>query len=470
MFDQPLAFVDLETTGANPLKDRATEVAIVRVEPDGRVEEWSSLVNPEAPIPRLIQGFTGITDEMVRDAPRFGQLADEIRARLEGAVFIAHNARFDYGFLKNEFRRIEQPFQARVLCTVKLSRALYPEHHRHGLDALIARHGLACAARHRALGDAQVLWAFMQLVRREFDEAVIQRAVGKALKTPSLPPGLPEGSLEALPHAPGVYLFFGENDLPIYIGKSVNIASRVRAHFSADHRNGKEMELAQQVRRIEWVETAGDLGASLLEARLIKERQPTHNRRLRRQGELCSWRLTGHPSQPVSLVYLDDAPTADEPLYGLFPSKKEAGLALRQLAELHQLCLKRLGLEAGKGACFGLQLRKCKGVCAGKEHPMAHDLRLHGALGSLRLAPWPFPGPVAVREAAPDGARTDVHLLDRWCHLGSARTEADFAELCAEPGRPVFDPDIYKILRRELAAAEGRWDIQPLTPQPAPAD
>src|SRR5690606_5179196 len=109
-------------------------------------------------------GFTGITNEMVRGAPSFADIADEVFERIEGSLFIAHNARFDYGFLKNEFKRLEHAFQPRVLCTVKLSRALYPEHHRHGLDALIARHNLACDARHRALGDARVLWDFVQLV------------------------------------------------------------------------------------------------------------------------------------------------------------------------------------------------------------------------------------------------------------------------------------------------------------------
>jgi DNA polymerase-3 subunit epsilon len=200
---------------------------------------------------------------------------------LADCVFVAHNARFDYGFIKNEFRRIGQDFDAPVLCTVKLSRALYPQFHRHGLDALIERHGLTCTARHRAMGDTEALHQFAGIVAGQFERDVLDAAIVKAMKAPSRPAGLPEGVLEGLPEGPGVYFFYGENDLPIYIGKSVSLRSRVMSHFSADHRSGKEAKLAQQVRRVEWQQTAGELGALLLEARLVKERKPTENRLLR---------------------------------------------------------------------------------------------------------------------------------------------------------------------------------------------
>ena len=168
-----LAFIDVETTGANPVVDRVTEIAILRVENGALVERWSSLVNPGMGIPPSIQGFTGITDAMVAGAPPFAELADGVRALLAGCVFVAHNARFDYGFIKNEFRRIGQDFDAPVLCTVKLSRALYPQHHRHGLDALIARHNLTCSARHRAMGDTEALHQFAGIVAGQFAQQAV---------------------------------------------------------------------------------------------------------------------------------------------------------------------------------------------------------------------------------------------------------------------------------------------------------
>ncbi|MBV5323679.1 3'-5' exonuclease, partial [bacterium] len=158
---EPLVFVDLETTGANFANDRIIEVGIVQVDQDG-VHEWSSLVNPETSISPFITGLTGITSEMVATAPRFEQLLPLIIEKLKGRLFIAHNARFDYSFLKREFARLGVPFRAPNLCTVKLSRKLFPVHHRHSLDALVTRYEIQVNDRHRALADAQVLWELWQ--------------------------------------------------------------------------------------------------------------------------------------------------------------------------------------------------------------------------------------------------------------------------------------------------------------------
>lgn len=164
---EKLVFVDLETTGANPVSDRITEIGLVEVDAHGKATHWSSLVNPEIPIPAFIQSLTGISNEMVHRAPAFSALAEALYERLQGALFIAHNARFDYGFLRNAFSQAGFTFRANVLCTVKLSRRLYPEHNRHNLDSLIARHGLKPDARHRALADADVLWQLWQKIRSD---------------------------------------------------------------------------------------------------------------------------------------------------------------------------------------------------------------------------------------------------------------------------------------------------------------
>ncbi len=468
MLAQSLVFVDLETTGANPAFDRVIEIGIVKVTA-GRLDyEWSTLVDPGEPIPPLIQGFTGITDAMVRGAPRFADIADEVFARIEGSLFVAHNARFDYGFLKNEFKRLERAFQPRVLCTVKLSRALYPEHHRHGLDALIARHHLSCEARHRALGDARVLWDFVQLVHAEKPAEAIRAALKKATKSPSLPSGLEATAVDAVPEAPGVYLFHGENshspggsgDLPLYIGKGVNLRLRVQSHFAADHGSGRAMRLAQEVKRIEWIETAGELGALLLEARLIKEKSPIHNRRLRRNDELCAFRLVEGGEVALERVPLAGAaPEELGELYGQFKTKREANNTLRELAAEHGLCLRRLGLEAGKGPCFNHQIKRCKGFCIGKESAERHDLRLKTALAVLKLRAWPFPGRIAVRERDAEGARCEWHLFEQWCHLGTVKSEAELHEAAQTRYDAAFDLDTYRILRRELEKRAGSRDI-----------
>jgi DNA polymerase-3 subunit epsilon len=251
MFAPAIAFVDLETTGTTAADDRITEVGIVRVDDGSQVSEWSTLLNPECSIPAAIQALTGITNTMVAKAPTFREIAGEIAARLAGCVFVAHNACFDYGFLKHEFARLSRSFTAKVLCTVKLSRRLYPDHGCHNLDAVIERHGLATAKRHRALGDARILWQFVQSVYCDKPLDEIDAAIKRILKTPSLPPQLASDALDRIPEAPGVYLFYGLNALPLYIGKSVNLRDRVASHFSSDYRSANDLRLSSEITRIE---------------------------------------------------------------------------------------------------------------------------------------------------------------------------------------------------------------------------
>lgn len=442
-----MVFVDLETTGATGTVDRITEIGIVEVNEEGEVREWSSLVNPLTPIPAFIQGLTGITDDMVADAPTFAQLADEVLSRLHGRLFVAHNARFDYGFLKNEFKRLGLDFKAPVLCTVKLSRQLFPQFAKHSLDALIERHDLHMLARHRALADASVLWQFWQVLRQQLSPEVLQQAVSQLTGRSSWPVHLDPALLDALPERHGVYLFYGDTDLPLYIGKANNLRQRVLSHFSADHRLAKEMSLSQQVKRVEWVETDGEMGALLKEAQLIKQWQPIHNRRLRRSNELCTWRLVPMSKgeeeglQPELAWARDLDWGQQDQVYGLFGSQRDAVKTLREMAETAQLCLATLGLDkvpAGR-PCFGYQLHTCSGVCIGRETLSAHSARLQTVLTDWKVKTWPFDGPVMAREG------NSWHVLDAWCYLGSARNQSEVQMLLRE-GRPAFDKDTYKIL------------------------
>ena len=228
-FDK-LLFIDLETTGPDPAKDLITEIGIVEVSRDG-VSHWSALVNPQAPIPPYIQQLTGISDEMVRQAPVFEMLQDEVRARLRGGLVLAHNARFDYGFLRNAFKRTGSHFRGDVLCTLKLSRKLFPEEFRHGLDALIERHGLTTHARHRALGDADLLWQFWRRLEESVPPEQLLDTVEQLLQRPNLPAALEPEELDDLPDGPGVYVFYGEGDLALRVGRASNLRHHVVAHF-----------------------------------------------------------------------------------------------------------------------------------------------------------------------------------------------------------------------------------------------
>lgn len=437
-----LAFVDIETTGGPAQRASITEIAVVEVDESG-VREWATLVRPEMRIPEYIERLTGISNAMVANAPRFEEVADALFDRLDGRIFVAHNARFDHGHIKAAFRRMGVTIRPRVLCTVKLSRQLFPQERRHSLDHLIARHGLHVGARHRALGDAQALWQFWQHAHTLLPPGHIHRVARELIGRPALPPFLDPAEVDALPDAPGVYLFYGDNDLPLYVGKSMQLRTRVLSHFSADHESTRGLSLSQQIRRIEHIRCAGELGALLEEARLIKALQPTLNRQLRRNRDLCAWRLERDlvGEAGLKLVRAGDVDfSAPGRLYGFFRSKRAATERLRTLCAEHALCPPLLGLEKrAPGRCFNHQLKRCHGACLGLEPHDAHVARTEAALDALKVESWPYPGAVGIREGA------DLHVVSHWCYFGRVRSETDAAELIAQ-GRPAFDLDVYKLL------------------------
>ena len=457
LLEAPLAIVDLETTGAHPVHDRVTEIAVIEVDAGEVSGEWSTLVNPETAIPAAIQALTGITNDMVAGAPRFGVLAAALQERLEGRVLVAHNARFDYGFLRHEFERAGLVYRARTLCTVRLSRRLYPEYPRHNLDSLIERHALSCRARHRAMGDAEAVWQFLRVAQAERGEEVVSVAARQVAKQPTLPAHIDRAMVDAIPDAPGVYLFYGESDAPLYVGKSIAMRTRVLSHFADDVRSAKEMQLAREVRRIDWQRTVGELGALLREAALVKELLPVFNRKLRRPAELCGFALD---AKRLRLVQDFDAESLAH-VHGLFRSKRAAHEALRAIADEHGLCLQTMGFDAvstpahGR-ACFRHQIGRCAGLCAGKESFAAHHARLAAALAGLKNLAWPWRGPVGVLEQDAGREASELHVVHQWCYLGTARTESEVPELLAGARRLRFDLDQYKILAKHLTGRRAR--------------
>lgn len=453
-----ITFLDLETTGATPLRDRITEIALVRFDDGVETVRWQTLVNPQQPIPPFIQSLTGISDAMVADAPLFAEVADKLLALLEGSVLAAHNVRFDHGFLKSEFKRLNITLRQKVLCTVKLSRLLYPQHYSHGIDAIVARHQITGLARHRAMGDVEAILIMLNDARRDLGPEVVRAAALKLMAAPTLPPHIDASLVGELPEAPGVYLFYGENDLPLYIGKSVNLRARVLSHFSSDHASTKEMRMTQEMKRFEWIPAAGEFSALLLESRLVKERMPIYNRQLRRERSLCSWQIDTQAQPLLKLVHEQDIdPSQMAQLFGTFRSKRQAVETLRKIADLSHLCAKTLGLETGRaGPCFAYQLKRCKGVCCGQEPPEIHALRVQQALMAHKLKAWPYRGKIGIEEYNLENDLRQIHVFEHWVYLGVAQDEDSLQALRAQKTALKFDLDSYKLLLKMLSQKKTR--------------
>jgi excinuclease Cho len=253
--------------------------------------------------------------------------------------------------------------------------------------------------------------------------------------------------LEAMPKHPGVYIFHGDSEaMPLYIGKSVNIRSRVMSHF----RTPDEASMLRQSRRVSWICTAGEIGALLLEARLIKEQQPLFNKRLRRNRQLCSLRVEEGKPQ---VVYAREVDFSSSPhLFGLFANRRTALQALQSIADEEKLCYGLLGLEPlSRGRpCFRSALKRCAGACCGKESVEEHNSRFLAAMARMQLVCWPWQGPIGLKESF--GEMTQYHIIHNWLWLGSVNTPGEAAALLRTPAG--FDHDGYKILCKPLLSGE----------------
>lgn len=256
-------------------------------------------------------------------------------------------------------------------------------------------------------------------------------------------------SLEGIPTAPGVYIFHAaEGELPLYIGKSINLRARLLSHF----RTEDEARMLRQAVRISFIRTAGEIGALLLEAQLIKQQQPLFNQKLRHNRQLCALRLASDVPEVIYSRDIDFASTPD--IFGLYASRHAAIESLRDLADMHKLCYSALGLEKlAKGrACFRSMVHKCAGVCHGAETAEQHRARLIEALESLRVVTWPYTGAVGIEEKCQD--MRQIHVINNWCYLGSAATLPAARKLNSVAAG--FDADGYKILCRPILGGSAK--------------
>ena len=370
------AVVDIETTGGSARLERITEIAVYIHDGTRIIEEFSTLVNPERSIPYFITSLTGITNEMVEDAPRFFEVARRIVELTEGKIFVAHNARFDYSFIRQEFSMLGYNFKRPMLDTVALSRKLMPGHKSYSLGNLCTDLGIEINGRHRASGDALATTRLLELLL-EKDRELKSGSLIKNRKAARLHPSLNISKLEEIPEEPGVYYFYDEDGDIIYVGKSRNMSERVSSHIS-NNTSGREMEMRSLIADISWERTGSELIALLMESAEIKNHKPRFNRAQRRTG--FRWGIYSHTDENGYIRFSYRNVRDDEVPLSVFVSRDRARGKLDQIIGDYNLCQKLCGMYETDGPCFHRQVSLCRGACCGEESPKSYNERALMAL------------------------------------------------------------------------------------------
>jgi DNA polymerase-3 subunit epsilon len=367
------AIVDIETTGGSARIEKITEIAIYLHDGNQITGEFISLVNPERNIPYFITNLTGITNEMVEDAPRFYEIAKTVVELTEGCTFVAHNARFDYSFIREEFKSLGFNFRRNILDTVALSRKLIPGHRSYSLGNICNDLQITINGRHRAAGDAlATVKLFELLMQKDMELNGVKTALMKNTKVSKLNPMLDICKVDRIPDSPGIYYFYNENRDLIYIGKSRNLQQRICTHLSNNTTN-RSMEMRDQIADIDWETTGSELIALLKESSEIKLNKPVYNRLQRRSG--FQWGIFTFTDENGYINYRYGQLNSDDMPLSVFTSKEKTRSKLNSLVDNYNLCQKLSGLYDTNGACFHYQVGICKGACCGNESAVEYNER-----------------------------------------------------------------------------------------------
>jgi DNA polymerase III subunit epsilon len=376
------AIVDIETTGGYAENHRITEIAIYQHDGIQITDSFHTLVNPERNIPFYITGLTGITTEMVLNAPDFKTIAPDIFSRLEGKVFVAHNAHFDYSFLKKEFEQAGINWQSKKLCTVRLSRKIIPGLRSYSLGSLAESLGITIPNRHRAGGDAEATSKIFDLLLRRDRDGHILKTLKRNSGETILPPNLPKEEFDKLPAKPGVYYFHDARGNVIYVGKAINIKKRIAGHFTGDAREWSRSRIRNDIHHVTYELTGNELIALILESQEIRRLWPKYNQAQKFKVE--EWGIFDYEDRNGYLRFSVNVVTRGSRPLIRFSSKGDAWNFLWEKVHDFELCPKLSGLQLSKGLCFEHQTGECNGACIGVESTRKYNKRIEKAIRSFK--------------------------------------------------------------------------------------
>jgi len=367
------AIIDIETTGGSARIEKITEIAIYLHDGEKITDEFVSLVNPERNIPYFITNLTGITNEMVENAPRFFEIAKTIVELTEGRTFVAHNARFDYSFIRQEFKSLGFNFRRSILDTVSLTRKLFPGFRSYSLGNICRQLKIRITDRHRAAGDALATVRLFELLLEKDREMNGYRSnLIRNTRISKLNPKLDISKIDLIPDEPGIYYFYDEDGRLIYIGKSRNLQQRISTHLS-NNATSRAMEMRDLIADIDWDTTGSELIALLRESYEIKYQKPYFNRAQRRSG--FQWGIFSFTDESGYISFRFGQTSTDDFPLSVFSSREKAKYKLESLVDAYNLCQKLAGLYDTSGPCFQHQVGICKGACCGKESPEDYNER-----------------------------------------------------------------------------------------------
>lgn len=374
------AIVDIETTGNGYRSAKITEISIFIFDGKRIVDEYTTLVNPEATIPPFITNLTGITNQMVYDAPKFYEVAKKVQELTQDCIFVAHNVNFDYNIIQAEFKSLGFDFKRKKLCTVRLSRKIIPGLNSYSLGNICAYEDIVITDRHRAKGDAEAtVELFKRLLVR--DPETIDSFLNPRSRQATIPPLLSKEVVDNLPETFGVYYFHDEQQKIIYVGKANNIKQRVISHFY--DKKKKEITMCLETANITYTETGSELLALLLESAEIKHHYPKYNRAQRRANEAIGLFSYEDQKGVIHLAY-NRLKLVKNPLMRFY-SVAECRSFLEQLCTTFELCPKYCHLQTNVSSCFHYQIKQCKGICSNNEPVQDYNIRVQKAINSIGL-------------------------------------------------------------------------------------
>ena len=374
------AIVDIETTGGFAGKSKITEVAIYVHDGEKVIDRYETLINPEQTIPSYITGLTGIDQSLVDSAPTFKEVASEIYEMLNDKVFVAHNVHFDYSFIKKSLEEDGYQFTPKKLCTVRLSRNIFPGMRSYSLGKLCEQLKINIKNRHRAGGDAEATAVLFDMLIKENPE-FIKLALKRGSKETTLPPNLPKEEFDNLPEMPGVYYFINANSEVIYVGKAIDIKKRITSHFSGTSKHRRNQYIRNEIHHIDYELTGNELVALLLESQEIKRIWPKYNKALKFIGN--PWAVYDYEDRSGYLRFnICKRVKGVEPLI-TFNSHSDAWQFMIEKAKEFDLCMKLSGIQKSNGACYNLAIDKCRGACTGMETTTKYNKRITKAIASF---------------------------------------------------------------------------------------